>query len=375
VLSKELTLPEPDEIEISIFGPGFGEALTIHMGGGQWILVDSCKDPLSDLPATMQYLLSLNIEVSTAVKLIAATHWHDDHIQGISRILNACHSAKFVVSSALTPKEFGKLLSLYYERPLVKNSGLDEFIQIRKILEERKKPKARYNSPILASSDKLLYRANIPVDNHLIKVNVFSLSPSDAGILYSQLAFGKLFPEANEHPKKITAFLPNHSSVVLWIEIGPHKILLGADLEVTQDSNDGWTAILDESTATTNDANIFKIPHHGSENGHHDGVWTKLLSNNPVAILTPFSRGKKPLPSRADIERITRLTPFAYATAPAKRSLKKWKQKSVQDFINQSTRSIQSINRGWGHVRLRKKIGDMTDSWQIDLFGDAYKLT
>lgn len=375
VPSRKLTLPGSDEIEISIFGPGFGEALAIHMGGGQWLLIDSCKDPLSDLPATMQYLLSLNVEVNTAVKLIVATHWHDDHIQGISRILNACESAKFVVSAALTTNEFEKLLSLYYGQNLFRGSGLDEFVQIFTILQERKKIKARYNAPTWAVCDRQIYSTKIPIDSSMTDIDVFSLSPSDAGLLSSKLAFGKMFPRANEYPKKVIRFLPNYTSVVLWIKIGSHKILLGADLEVTQDPNDGWTVILDESKIASGGASVFKIPHHGSENAHHDDVWTKLLSNNPVAVLTPFSRGKKPLPSTTDIERIVGFSSLSYATAPARRRLNKWDSRPVKDFINQSTKSIQSINKGWGHIRLRKKISDRTDFWRVELFGDAYLLT
>jgi len=33
----------PDELEVSVFGPGYGESLAIHLGLGSWIIIDSCR--------------------------------------------------------------------------------------------------------------------------------------------------------------------------------------------------------------------------------------------------------------------------------------------------------------------------------------------
>ena len=35
-----LEAPAAGELEVSLFGPGFGEALALHIGAGKWILVD-----------------------------------------------------------------------------------------------------------------------------------------------------------------------------------------------------------------------------------------------------------------------------------------------------------------------------------------------
>lgn len=37
--------PAADEIEFSLFGPGYGEAVAVHLGDGTWLLIDSCIDP------------------------------------------------------------------------------------------------------------------------------------------------------------------------------------------------------------------------------------------------------------------------------------------------------------------------------------------
>ena len=101
--------PGYNEFEISLFGPGYGEAIAIHFGNGQWVLVDSCIDPESGNPANLQYLRDLNFNVVDSVKVVVATHWHDDHIRGISSVFCECHNAKFVISGAFRTDELQQL--------------------------------------------------------------------------------------------------------------------------------------------------------------------------------------------------------------------------------------------------------------------------
>ncbi len=34
--------PSPDQIEVCIFGPNYGECVLIHLGSANWIVIDSC---------------------------------------------------------------------------------------------------------------------------------------------------------------------------------------------------------------------------------------------------------------------------------------------------------------------------------------------
>src|SRR5947209_2078343 len=36
--------PGADELELTVFGGGFGESICVHVGGGSWVIVDSCID-------------------------------------------------------------------------------------------------------------------------------------------------------------------------------------------------------------------------------------------------------------------------------------------------------------------------------------------
>src|SRR3712207_143103 len=101
-------LPKRREVEISLFGRGVGECLALHVGEGEWCIVDSF--PGSSHPSiALDYLTDIGVPVSS-VSLILATHWHDDHIQGLADTVAACTNAMFACSAALDVDEFFELV-------------------------------------------------------------------------------------------------------------------------------------------------------------------------------------------------------------------------------------------------------------------------
>ena len=59
--------PRSDEVEITLFGPGYGESVVVHAGGGEWLVVDSCLRADGE-PAALGYRCELNIDPAAAVK-------------------------------------------------------------------------------------------------------------------------------------------------------------------------------------------------------------------------------------------------------------------------------------------------------------------
>jgi hypothetical protein len=218
--------PLPDELEISLFGAGYGEAIALHVGHGRWILVDSYRQRDKE-PDHLAYLNQLGVDVSRAVQLIVVTHWHDDHVKGISDVYDVCLSANLVISAALRHPEFLTLAKL-----------------------------------------------NIP----------------------------------------------------------------------------------------------------RSENAHNPHIWTQALCESPYALLTPYNRGKKPLPSLADRQRISRLTPRAYITATRKKRAK-LKNRTTRRTLQETTRNVYFKEQQSSHIRLRCKLSELSTEWQVHLFGEACPLT
>jgi glyoxylase-like metal-dependent hydrolase (beta-lactamase superfamily II) len=52
-----------------------------------WIPVNSCLGPESEGPATLEYLDSIGVS-RTDVRLVVASHWHDDHDRGLAKLFS-----------------------------------------------------------------------------------------------------------------------------------------------------------------------------------------------------------------------------------------------------------------------------------------------
>lgn len=359
--------PEPDEIEVSIFGPGYGESVLLHVGQNKWFIVDSCIEPISEEPAPLTYLRKINVDPATSVKQVIATHWHDDHIRGLGNIVKTCISAEFVCSDALKLNEFLYIVSAYGVRTMMQNSGIGEFRKILEILEERMKLlKSRYLPIKWAIENRCLWK-DYPGSSNC---SIYSLSPSDASVLAAKLDFSRLLPQEKESKKRLISITPNRSAVVLWVTIGDVIILLGSDLEEEGDPKTGWSVIVNTSSRPEGKASLFKIPHHGSKNAHHGSVWTEMLEDKPVAVVTPYENGKTTLPSKTDVERICSLTDKGYATAINKGG-KTTRDRTVEKTIRETVRYIKQLHTSIGHVRVRVK---PSNPWTVELFGDALPL-
>ena len=133
--------PDRDELEVTLLGPGYGESVVLHIGDGNWIIVDSCIDGNGD-PRPLQYVESLGVDPSRAVGLIVATHWHDDHIRGMARLVELCPAAQFCCASALCREEFLTLVGALEGRHFsASGSGLRELHGVfSRLVEAGKNP-------------------------------------------------------------------------------------------------------------------------------------------------------------------------------------------------------------------------------------------
>src|SRR3990170_2707185 len=365
--------PSLDEVEISIFGPGYGESILCHLGNNCWIIVDSCLDPVSKQPYPLTYLKSIGVNSETSVKHIIATHWHDDHIRGLGNIVEECKSADFICSEALKSDEFLTLVSAYGKRSMMTSSGVEEFYKVLQTLETL----VRYTpqkTPRFAIEDRCLKRV-LPENSVLsLPCEIHSLSPSDYAVLLTKIEIAKLVPKEKTIKRRVLGISPNHSSIVLLVIIGDLCILLGSDLEETGNAQTGWTKIANSQTRLRKKASLFKIPHHGSKNADLSDVWTEMLNSQPFAILTPFVKGNIYLPTKDDVIRIGNRTNNAYITA-----LPRWKKSRrrptpVEKTIRESNIKIKQYNRAVGYVRLRIKPLENNFNWFVNLYGEAVEL-
>ena len=346
--------PGDDELELTLMGPGYGESVILHIGAGVWIVVDSCGR--ADAPAALDYLRGLGVDPAQAVEFIVATHWHDDHIRGMARLVEVCERARFCCASVLSNVEFLAAVHALEGRHVgAFGSGLRELHRAFSRLRETDA------TPTLALANRRVFANE--------SCQIWSLSPADVAFLNFLREVGRLLPKLGRAETRIPSLSPNDVAVVLWIAVGDVAVLLGADLEQR-----GWLAVLQSDECPTGTASVLKVPHHGGESAHEPGVWERMLDPEPVAVLTPWQRGGRVLPSCRDRQRILSLTSNAYVTATTDSTGQARRRASlVERTIRQTGIEFRRTPRPDG-IRLRRRIGSDAP-WGVELFGSACHLS
>lgn len=348
--------PTDQELEVTLLGPGYGESVVVHVGHGTWVVVDSLLDSGGN-PVALSYLRRMGISPAEAVALIVATHWHDDHIRGIARLVEQCADAQFCCAGVLCQREFLTLVGqLEGRHNSTVGSGLREFHRVFSHLETCKQ------APTFAHANRVLLRNEF--------CSITSLSPGDGAFQKFLAEVGKLIPGQGENKRRISTISPNEVAVALWVECAGNALLLGSDLE-----RSGWIAILEDRARPPGKASLFKIPHHGSKNANEPAVWEYMLKVEPHAVLAPWRRGGRALPTVGDVERIKKATPNAWITTKglSNRPRLKHQYPAVEKTLRESGSRIRRLTGDRDMIRLRCN-AEFTDGWTVELFGGACHL-
>jgi beta-lactamase superfamily II metal-dependent hydrolase len=347
------TPPGSDSFELSLFGCGVGESAALHLGHGEWIIVDSCRINKRDEPLPLIYLRECGIDPASAVKLIVLTHWHDDHVDGASSIVQACPKARIALSAAFVADEFAQILGLYGLGDRIvdrRTSGVRELGSVMSISEQRIESGAIPNTGfavIPAQADQRLYRR--------AECELFALAPSPGSIHVARNELKSLLADLLSTPDQSRVLIAsgrNDYSIALWLRWGDLRVLLGGDLEVNADNGRGWGAVLTCHQFPDKKAQVVKIAHHGSPNGDDPRVWEHLIEPNAHALLTSYSRGVRPLPDETDLARIKQRAANVYYTSlPPRASVRR--DRTVEKTIQTVARRRRTLGREPGHVRLR----------------------
>jgi Metallo-beta-lactamase superfamily len=357
--------PAPDELEVSIFGPGRGECILVHLGFNQWCMTDSCMDPIAALPVGVRYLRQLGNDAGSGVRLVVATHWHDDHVRGIAEALEQFPNAKFACSTALRAQEFLQLVTIE-SRSLATVTATAELGRILRLASSSQNV-AKQLDLQFAMQDRLLLRIPRSQDRPFESV-VTSLSPSDVAIHEAFKVFASLIPDPGETQVSIPDQSANAVSVVLWIRVGRRTLLMGGDLtHLASRPREGWLAIL-SAIHSDGKAELFKVPHHGSPDSDCAQVWSELLHSQPIAILTPYSSSRRP--RQEDLERLKSRTPHVYCTA--RPTVKPPKRDSSVDRMLRGLDRV-AVPNNVGHIRIRWSALDASSAPRVDLFDGAYR--
>jgi hypothetical protein len=272
------------------------------------------------MSAALEYLVRRGVDVGTQVRLVVASHWHDDHVRGLAGLLEAARSARFSCSVALRGPEFRALADHAIPVSSTFSSGVDEFRAVMKILQ------ARHQVPAWASGAKRLLSA--PSDD---VSGVWALSPSDGDVDRALRRFSAHHAEPNA-ARIIPDVEPNDTAVAVLIElVDGSTILLGADVEHYRSESDrGWHGVLNDRGRPAEPARLYKVAHHGSSNAFCPAMWSHesrcrtrladdssplLVGNETTCILTPWRRGQNELPKASDIDALETVAASVHLTA------------------------------------------------------------
>jgi len=357
--------PASNEFEAVFFGPGVGECTLMHLGNGDWVVIDSCLCPVTKKPTAISYLEAIGLDPSKSIKQVLATHWHDDHVRGISDILRICPQARFAMSTALRSDQFYQLVFEVdkLNKRVSSTSTASEFADIfEQIIDQTQR------GPEFAHEGSILFRGGFKG----IAV-VQAISPSHATITHTQRSniTSLLTDQKTQCFKKFT---PNDLSVAAIVSVGHFHLLFGADLENSNNPSCGWGAVVASNSRPQIIADVFKIPHHGSKNGHNNAVWTTMLSASPIAVVTSFTKQRTPLPTESDISRILGLTKSLYSpSCPA--TPKPHRRGGVDLMVRAATRARHVISDKQGFVKLRIDLSNTKSLPTITLSGSATKIS
>jgi len=348
--------PAADQIEITLFGPGYGEAIAAHLGGGQWVLIDSCRPFPKGPVASLDYLNRIGADLA-GVRTIVASHWHSDHVSGMSEIVTACPGATFVMPGILTDRDARAYIAYFSGVP----SQAKGTTEISRALEAQPDPLRR----IYAMQRMTLLEARCGPR----MVVVSALSPTTRGRDQEVARLRASLPATGMPIANAPDVAPNVSSVVIHIDIEGHDALLfGSDLENAQA---GWPDVVaDAWCAGKRSAKVFKVSHHGSHTGHLDEVWTELIEGKPLGVLTPFINGRVSLPTSTDKARLATQLSTGYSASTMTTRAKM--DPNVLKRLGDIAIDIHQINAGFGCVRMRSN--SPGEDWQVELFGHAGRL-
>ncbi|HEX2828168.1 MAG TPA: MBL fold metallo-hydrolase [Burkholderiales bacterium] len=347
--------PEAHEIEVTVFGPGYGEAIAVHLGSGQWMLVDSCEPLDTKIPASLEYLCAIGAPAD-AVRVIVASHWHDDHVRGLSKLLDAYPQADLFISSVFSDRE---------ALAFVEGNGGPIAPSLTRGTKELAAAIGKTRNFYFADQRTIVFEETLCGRS----VRVLALAPNAAAQAVALTHFATYVPIANAPVMHAPELKPNIEAIVLHVEFGEEAVLLGSDLEDYPQC--GWAALVSNAWCLQRRrASAYKVAHHGSKTGNHVGIWSHLVQQQPVAVLTPFVKGSVSLPTADDRTRVRSDAEAVYITSTSSR-----RARIATDQLRRMRAiadKITPVNSGFGAVRLRKQHGSA--GWRVELFEDARML-
>ncbi len=372
--------PQADELEITLIGAGSdaGESVVVHLANGKWMIIDSCKSGGEVLP--LLYLSKKEVDLKD-VAYVICTHWHTDHIEGLSEIIDGCKNAILGIPGFFKQeKVFKALFTDYYNR---KSPVVREMVDSLMIIKKRK---GELRLPIyLGPRDEI-------TDETIngVKVEVRSFSPAD----HVKELYDKMLAESTLQKVATTDLEPNMCSSVLDITTDNQllSVLLGADLETNRkdernldcktlcDENleMGWCNVIKccNKYKERTKYNYIKAAHHSSINGYCPELIDNKVDKEQTFITTTAFENNADvrLPEELMLRKYQSICDNYYITASHRKPLSvKDKNSELEGMKNKGVQEIKVYKPECGVITTRYNISTGART-KHDLWGCACKV-
>ena len=305
--------PDGDELEVSVFGPGKGECIVVHVPNGPWFTVDSLS--LRSAPVAVAYLAeTLKVDELWGLFL---THWHTDHTEGAAATIEAFAPRMKIVG---LPHGWGTrelaALAAYYVGTNLDRMATRPVRELVKVLTVLRSPDCDAIQRVA-----LAVRTELAPSGASWRLTALSPSFDDQTLLAATLL--KYLPGYSGPAP--ASFDPNTGCAVLRLETPPFVVTLCSDLDAGQSKLHGWQAIVSHH-ADDLPSNVVKVGHHGSETAFHAEAWSAFGKKAlPDAVITPFPATGGHLPRKEMISKLKERSRRLYLTSNARQSGKSQK--------------------------------------------------
>ncbi len=359
IIPKDLlTLPKLNELEICVFGPGYGESVVLHIPRVGWGVIDSCVARIEETIAVLpfEYLSELLTPQYPKLAFVILTHPHEDHYKGLEKLLKdypggierVCRYAGDGI------RELKTYITRQRKASRDVLPGLSEVFRAMETATESGAQLRRLNEMTI-----VFEKERVEVEGYgTTDIRMIALSPSAESIQKYVEILLQAVPLIGKPVKPLKDKYHNLISVALHLKIGALQVVIGSDLEKGSDCKTGWDCVVHNRDCPDLWGNLVKISHHGSEDGFNSLAWKAHTSKGkPIAILTPFCRGNVILPKDGNLENFRELCQKVGITGAVKfnENLHKYYPRRVVMSATQKTRSFKVIEpiKKAGFIRTR----------------------
>ena len=367
-------LPHDDEIEITVLGinESVGESIVVHIGSGEWVIIDCCKTK-EGINLPLYYLSEIGANLSKVLR-VACTHLHSDHIVGLSEVLDKCKNSWFTYSMVGDHNTLKYVIAQYKKDANLPNEGtFGEFMKCIDVVKKQNRKAAQIglDQPIYADSNRM----------------ILGISPS---LKMNEVYQWKVLRYNLNDPIPSQMLKTNFCSVASILLIGKVHAILGADLESNRRYNEdidrckktcarkskrGWCNVFQSSQYfPCYQYDYFKISHHSSSTGYCPLLWEQFMSDQSIGTSTVFVQGKNALPSQEMINIYAEKCSELYFTSKSPASRRDKKGRSILDDKKEiAIIDMCSVQEKIGIISSRRKI-DGSNSWVTDIYESAIRV-